>query len=212
VACELKQRDETAEALKLLDEILEAPANLRQSLYHQAEATLKRVRDALEVRASRSTLASLRLKESLVCEALGLTQQAFAAAHEAWVLVADRVSPAMQALMLSQLARCYELRGDLRAAVRAARRAEALIVAECGEDLPQTLAVRAQLVHLLERTGRPTGTAILRRDRSLELLRRSVRNPDQRDRFLAFLEEFSERPDPAPWSWLYQDRWRHVPR
>ena len=126
-------------------------------------------------------LAGLRQKESLLLLEAGLVEQALQSSLEAWQLVQGRLSGAMQALVLTQLAACLEARGDLRGAVRAARRAEALAIAECGDALPQSLAVRAQLVRLLEKSGRDVTLPRRRLDRTIDSLREEVRPRAERE-------------------------------
>ncbi len=150
-------------------------------------------------------LAALKLMESVAHLLLQHDEMAFTAAHDAWTTVAGRSTGHLQALVLTQLAATAAKHGDERGAVRACRRAEALIVAEAGEDTPQALAVRAQLVALLTARGDDTGAAEQRRKRSLELMHQSQSaTPARLQRYATTFVG----AQPPSWALCYCLRWR----
>jgi hypothetical protein len=150
-------------------------------------------------------LATLKLMESVAWSQLEHHEQAFTAAHEAFSAVTDRASGHLQALVLTQCAATAAAHGDLRAAIRAARRAEALIVAEVGEDTPQTLVVRAQLIALLCRYGEDAAAVQQRRQRTLDLL--AAQPHLSRERFERYATTFDGLRPPS-WALCFCLRWR----
>ena len=157
-----------------------------------------------------SQLSSLRLRESLLYHLNGEVEQAYLAAHDSWVAIDRCGPPHVQALVLTQLAACSEARGDTRGALRAVRRAEALLVSTTREDTPQVLAVRAQLVALLEQGGQESGPAIRRRDRSCRLLAHLSRGERAARRFERMRRSLIESCHPPHWALLYGKRWRNL--
>ncbi len=160
---------------------------------------------ALFFARSLDELATLKLMESVAWSQIEHHEQAFTAAHEAFSAVTERASQHLQALVLTQCAATAEKRGDLRAAIRAARRAEALIVAEVGEDTPQTLVVRAHLVALLQKYGEDASAAELRRQRTLQRLSAQPHLSSQR--FERYASTFSGSRSPH-WALCFCLRWR----
>lgn len=155
-------------------------------------------------------LASLRLRESVAWSRLDRHQQAFTAAHEAWVLVAGKAPGPIQALVLTQLAACAHRRGDLRGAIRSVRRAEALLVADAGEDSPQVLAVRSQLLALLREKKLDTSAAATRRDHTLGAILFRARDAGALARFRRLVEVFAGPAEPPSWAYCYVHSWRNV--
>lgn len=160
---------------------------------HVAAARLKREGDL-------DGYLELRLWESAAQLQAGRVERAFAAAREVWVAIDGRVPYAAQALVLSQLAACSKERGDLCGAVRAARRAEALLAAEAGDGTPAVLAVRAWLWRCLEERGQDVDAVRQRLDRSLAAM--EGRLPD------GFRQAFLEREAPPHWALVHLLRWR----
>ncbi|MSR75319.1 MAG: hypothetical protein EXS14_07610 [Planctomycetes bacterium] len=150
-------------------------------------------------------LAALKLMESVAHLLLDCHEKAFTAAHDAWTTVAGRSNGHLQALVLTQLAATAARRGDGRGAVRAVRRAEALIVAEAGEDTPQALAVRAQLVALQAARGEDITAAETRRQRSFDLMQQTM--AAQPARVQRYADTFSGNQPPS-WALCYCLRWR----
>jgi hypothetical protein len=146
----------------------------------------------------------LRLWESVAELEAGRVERAFAAAREVWVAVDGRVPSPAQALVLSQLAACSKARGDFRGAIRAARRAEALLVAGTGDATPAVLAVRAWLWRCLEAHGQNTDGVRARLDRTVAAMQDSM-SDGMRGTFL-------ENDAPPHWALVHLLRWRCIER
>lgn len=203
-------RQQPRQLLQSLDDALETGLCAEDPRLRELSQQVTEAVDELGTRHDWHLIAGLRQKESLLLLEAGLVEQALQAAREAWTRVEGRLSGSMQSLVLTQLAACYEARQDLRAAVRACRRAEALVVAECGDALPQTLAVRAQLVRLLRKSGRDAALPQKRLDRTARALRQEAVTPRQRARVEPMIARFIDCEEPPTWAWLYQRRW-HTP-
>ncbi|MAG58742.1 MAG: hypothetical protein CMJ83_20830 [Planctomycetes bacterium] len=150
----------------------------------------------------------LRLRESVALQIAGRPEQAFGAAHEVWVGVDGRAPYTACALVLTQLAACARDRGDIRAALRAARRAEALIVADSGDDLPQVLAIRAWLLRILESRGSDITAVRDRLNRTLAGLTRAAKDPAAQARLDRMRRSFIESTDPPHWAFVHFRRWK----
>jgi len=164
---------------------------------HVAAARLKGVGDL-------DGYLELRLWESAAELEAGRVERAFAAAREVWVAIDGRVPYPAQALVLSQLAACSKGRGDFRGAIRAARRAEALLVAGAGDATPSVLAVRAWLWRCLEEYGQHAESVRLRLDRTVTAMQDAM-SDDMRWTFL-------ESETPPHWALVHLLRWRCVGR
>jgi len=150
----------------------------------------------------------LRLKESVAFLCVGRAEQAFGAAREVWVGIEGRASQTAQALALTQLAACSNARGDRRAALRAGRRAEALLAAEVGDDVPSILAVRAWLLKLLEEKGRDTEPVRERLQRTLAALARAASTPADKARLDRLRTIFVDSASPPHWALVHLRSWR----
>ena len=151
-------------------------------------------------------------RESVSLLLESMPEQALSAAHEAWHLAGGRLREETQALVLTQIAACHRSRGDLRGALRAVRRAEALLVAKCGESPAQVLAVRAQLVSLLRAAGRDDASARRRLVRTYSILGKRVHDLAAAGRYRQLREVFLELDCPPTWAETLHLRWRNVYR
>jgi hypothetical protein len=158
----------------------------------------------------RASLGILKLRESVGWLSLGRAEQAFQSAHDGWATMEGRATGVVQALVLTQLAAATAVRGDLSGAIRAARRAEALLVADRGDPSPQSLAVRAQLVTLLRHRGDSTEAAIQRRDATVTGLLAQTKDPVSLARLERLIAVFAKGDDPPSWALCYCLGWRNV--
>lgn len=152
----------------------------------------------------------LRLWESVAQLEAGRAERAFRTIREVWVAVEGRVPYSARALILTQLAACSKARGDLRGSIRAARRAEAFLVAEAGDSVPSVLAVRAWLLHCLEERGAGAGPVRGRLEQTLSGLAHSMATPDRQARLDRMRLVFLESGPPPHWALVHLLRWRCI--
>jgi len=208
---ELRQRtSRTRDVDSVLDLALECPAgNAGDILARHAESRREHA-EWLERRGLRAEYVAFRLKESVLLLRESMPELALRAVHDAWCAARRALSPQARALVLTQLGDCLRERGDLRAALRAARRAEALLVAAEGDSLPQVLAVRAQIVSLMRARGMDTSFVEERMQRTLNGLAAEVRDEDGRRRLQRLEQVFTHSVRPPCWASLFFQRWRPV--
>ena len=140
----------------------------------------------------------LRLFESAAQLSAGRVERALSEAREVWKVIEGHAPYPAQALVLTQLAACAKARGDISAAARAARRAEAMLTAESGDATPAVLAVRSWLWRCLQ--GRAAASAVKKRlDRSVKIMGARVTDGMR----TAFLESAS----PPHWALVHMRRW-----
>ena len=152
----------------------------------------------------------LRLWESVAQLEAGRVERAFRAIREVWVAVDGRIGYTPQALVLTQLAACCKARGDLRGGIRAARRAEALIVAEAGDSAPCVLAVRGWLLSCVRERGEGVEPIRQRLEQTLAGLTHTMRGDDARARLDRMRSAFVEANEPRHWALVHLMRWRCV--
>lgn len=184
-------------------------ADLRQLWDGSSDERAELLAACLE-RGDREGRAALLLLFSLAAWRLGEPAPARTQALEAWELVQGRVSPASEALVLTQVAAALEASGDARSARRAARRAEAALAASGGEGLPQMLAVRTQLLGIARRGGLAAADLELRLDRTLADLERNAEVPGGPAGVRRLEEVFVNQPNPPHWALVHHLRWANV--
>jgi ATP/maltotriose-dependent transcriptional regulator MalT len=181
-----------------------------QEFLEESEEERKEAARSFLLCGDRESLAVLRLRESVAWSRLGRAEQAFLAAREAWSHIEGRAALSVQALVLTQLAETAAGRGDLSAAVRSARRAEALLVASGGAGTPQGLAVRAQLAALLHERGEVAESVLGRLGETLTALSGLATTPAAKGRLARLVEVFVDSARPPSWARCYCLGWRNV--
>ena len=193
-----------------LDEALQRPTAELTAVLSRTEIRRERAAHELRSGGRPDLLASLRMRESALCLLAERPEEAFQHAHEAFRLIGSRARPQVRALLLTQVAACHRARGDLRGALRAARTSEALLVSSSGEGLPQVVAVRAQLVQLLELAGQDVTAARRRLLRSYAALADQPLSPEADARYRLLGAVFVSGADPPHWALAWLCRWRNL--
>lgn len=205
-----RKASEAQDVDSVLDLALELPAgNAGDVLARHAERRVEHAQ-RLERNGLGAEYVAFRLKESVLLLRESMPELALRAAHDAWSAARRGLSSEAKALVLSQLGECLRERGDLRAALRAARRAEALLVAAAGDALPQVLAVRGQIVSLMRARGMDTSFVQERMQRTLQGLAAEVGDEEGMRRLRRLEQVFVHTTRPPCWARLFFQRWRPV--
>ena len=185
---------------------IQEPTRIRAFL-SSTEGQRRRFAAHLTKDEDHEALCGLLLRESVLQLLSGSRSSAIQTIRQALRALGPVTHTAQRALVLTQLAACHEAVGDLRAAVRTARQAEASLVAEMRDETPQMLAVRAQLIFLLDRAEIRDPMAAARFSRTLEGLQRLATDDLSKAGLERLTQVFVTSSRAPHWALCYCQRW-----